>query len=169
MKGRITLFIAFAALAAAALIPASLASPSKGSSGTVAVSQSTLGRILVDGRGHTLYLFEKDKRGKSSCNGACALAWPPLITSGKPHAKSGVRASLLGRTRRQDGRWQVTYNHHPLYTLIQDTRRGQTNGEGVNAFGAKWYVISPAGAKVVPSSMDSGTGNPSGYGGYGPY
>jgi predicted lipoprotein with Yx(FWY)xxD motif len=171
MKGKITLIIAVAAVVAAALIPASLASPSKGSSGTVAVTQSKLGRILVDGRGHTLYLFAKDRRGMSSCNGACAVAWPPLITSGKPRAKSGVRASLLGRTRRKDGRWQVTYNRHPLYTFVQDTKRDQTNGEGVDAFGAEWDAVSPAGTKVAHSdNMGGGNGDPSsGYGGYGPY
>jgi predicted lipoprotein with Yx(FWY)xxD motif len=170
MKLKIALVAAAAAAVAVALIPVSLAGPSKSSAVTVGVAQSNLGRILVDGRGHTLYLFAKDKRGKSSCNGACAAAWPPLITSGKPHAKAGVRASLLGRTRRADGRWQVTYNHHPLYTLVQDTRKGQTNGEGVDAFGAKWWAVSPAGAKVVKHDTMGSYGDPSsGYGGYGGY
>jgi predicted lipoprotein with Yx(FWY)xxD motif len=171
---KIALVIAVAAVAAA-LISASLASPSNGSSATVRTGESKLGRILVDGRGHTLYLFEKDKHGKSSCNGACATAWPPLIASGKPRAGAGARASLLGTTKRKDGRSQVTYSGHPLYTFIKDTKKGQTNGEGTDAFGAEWYAVSPAGAKVendaAPSSSsgDPASGGYGGYGGYGAY
>jgi len=169
MKTKIALVIAVAAVAAAALIPAGLASPSKGSSVTVGVWQSKLGRILVDGRMHSLYLFEKDKHTKSTCNGACAIAWPPLIASGKPRAGAGANSSLLGRTKRKDGSWQVTYNRHPLYTFIKDTKKGETNGEEVDAFGAGWYLVSPAGAEVekddaAPSSGDNPA--PSGYAGY---
>jgi predicted lipoprotein with Yx(FWY)xxD motif len=168
VKAKIALVIAVAAAVAAALIPASLASPSKGGSATVRASQSQLGRILVDGRGRTLYLFEKDKHGKSSCNGACATAWPPLIASGKPHAGAGAKASLLGTTKRKDGRRQVTYNRHPLYTFVKDTKMGQTNGEGLDAFGAEWYAVSPAGTKIendepakpsVPSAIEVPDGN----------
>jgi predicted lipoprotein with Yx(FWY)xxD motif len=132
----------------------------------VAAASSPLGRILVDGRGHTLYLFAKDKHGRSSCAGQCAGFWPPLISSGKPRAAAGAKASLLGTTRRADGRLQVTYNHHPLYTFVQDTSKGQTNGEGVNAFGAEWDALSAAGAQVEKTSS---TGNPApgGYGGNG--
>jgi predicted lipoprotein with Yx(FWY)xxD motif len=134
---------------------------------TVASANSGLGRILVDGRGHTLYLFEKDKRGKSACSGQCAGYWPPLITSGKPRAGAGVRASLLGTTKRSDGRLQVTYNHHPLYTFVKDTKKGQTNGEGLDFFGAEWYALSSAGSKVEkPGGASSGVADPS-PGGYG--
>jgi predicted lipoprotein with Yx(FWY)xxD motif len=169
MKLKIALIGAVAALAAAALIPAGLAAPSKGSVGTIRVRQSELGRILVDVHGRSLYLFEKDRHGKSSCDGACAAAWPPLIAPGKPRAGAGVKASLLGRTKRKDGRWQVTYNRHPLYTFVKDTKRGQTNGEGVDAFGAEWYLVSPAGAKVENEAMSSSGDDPApgGYGGYG--
>src|SRR5881409_1512590 len=104
--------------------------------GTVSVRKTSLGRILVNSRGHTLYLFGKDRNGKSACAGMCATFWPPLIAAGKPSAGAGTRASLLGTTRRADGRRQVTYNHHPLYTFVKDKRKGQTNGEGLNAFGA---------------------------------
>ena len=100
------------------------ANHSAGRRATVAISGSELGRVLVDGRGRTLYLFERDKHGKSSCTGPCATAWPPLIASGKPLASAGARASLLGTTKRADGRLQVTYNHHPLYTFVKDTREG---------------------------------------------
>ena len=99
------------ALTAAALTPATLtavpamSAPATASApdGEVALSRSTLGSILVDNRGRTLYLFEKDKRGKSSCAGACATYWPPLLTHGKPAAAAGVKSALLGITRRAGG------------------------------------------------------------------
>jgi predicted lipoprotein with Yx(FWY)xxD motif len=119
----------------------------------VSTTTTNLGRILTNSSGHTLYLFLADKNGKSACSGQCATAWPPLIASGKPSAGAGSRASLLGTTKRADGRLQVTYNHHPLYTFIKDTKRGQTSGEGVNAFGAVWDAVSPSGAKVVAKSQ----------------
>ena len=105
-------------------------------------------RILVDGRGRTLYLFEKDKRGRSACSGACATYWPPLLTNGKPIAAEAVERSLLGVTRRADGTTQVTYAGHPLYRFVQDTKPGQTSGQGLHDFGADWYVLSPAGKKI---------------------
>ncbi|MFI5054524.1 MAG: hypothetical protein ACHQDE_09205, partial [Acidimicrobiia bacterium] len=80
---------------------------------------------------------------------------------------SGAKASLLGTTRRADGRLQVTYNHHPLYTFVKDTGKGQTNGEALNAFGADWFAVSAAGAKVANNdAANSSTGNPTS-GGYG--
>jgi predicted lipoprotein with Yx(FWY)xxD motif len=132
----------------------------------VGVAGTELGRVLVDGRGRTLYLFEKDKHGKSACTGKCAAFWPPLIATGKPLAVAGAKASLLGTTKRADGRLQVTYNHHPLYTFLKDTRKGLTSGEEVDAFGAEWYAVSAAGAKVEKSDAASGGGYsaPGGYG-----
>ena len=130
----------------------SIASASSSSARTatkVGVASSKLGRILVDGHGRTLYLFAKDKRGKSTCSGACLAYWPPLIASGKPRAIAGAKASLLGTTRRADGRLQVTYRHHPLYKFSGDTRKGLTSGQGLDDFGAEWWVVSPAGTKIV--------------------
>jgi predicted lipoprotein with Yx(FWY)xxD motif len=147
--------------------PPARATHSASAGAKVAVAKSALGRVLVDGRGRTLYLFEKDKRGRSACSGQCAGFWPPLITSGKPLATTGAKASLLGTTKRADGRLQVTYNHHPLYTFVKDTRKGQTNGEGVDTFGAKWYALSAAGAKVEKSDTSGGRGDPTSGGGYG--
>ena len=131
----------------------------------VAVANTGLGRVLVDGRGRTLYLFAKDRNGRSACAGSCAGYWPPLITSGKPVATGGAKASLLGTTRRPDGRLQVTYNHHPLYTFVKDTRKGQTSGEELDTFGAEWYAVSAAGARVEKD--DASTGDPAPSGGYG--
>ena len=157
MKTKLTITTAIAVAAlAATLVPTSLASLSKGPA-TVAVGQTKLGRVLVNGHGRTLYLFARDNAGKSRCYGACAAYWPPLITTGKPLAKPGVRASLLGRTQRRDGRWQVTYNHHPLYLFSGDTGKGQTTGEGLTDFGGEWDAVSPAGAKVE-STVPGGSG-----------
>jgi predicted lipoprotein with Yx(FWY)xxD motif len=144
---------------ASAVVPAA-ASQAAGAKGPVVSTATTsLGRILVDSRGHTLYLFGKDKNGKSACSGACATAWPPLIATAKPRAGAGAEASRLGTTRRADGRLQVTYNHHPVYTFVKDTKKGQTNGEGLNAFGGTWDALSPAGAKVEKrGAPSSGTG-----------
>ncbi|MFL5962669.1 MAG: hypothetical protein ACJ757_07245 [Gaiellaceae bacterium] len=134
----------------------------------VSTASTSLGRTVVTASGHTLYLFQKDKNGKSACTGMCATFWPPLLASAKPRAGAGVKASLLGTTKRADGRLQVTYNHHPLYTFAKDTKKGQTTGEGVSAFGAKWFAVSPTGAALqssAPSNGGSGSsgGNPGGY------
>ena len=110
-----------------------------------------LGKVLVNGHGQTLYLFEKDKHGKSACYGSCANQWPPALTTGKPKAGSGVKAGLLGTTRRKNGQLQVTYNGHPLYAYFGDSKTGQANGEGSKAFGAEWYVMNAKGKKVDKS------------------
>lgn len=117
-------------------------------SAMVASGSSGLGRIIVDSRGRTLYLFEKDKRGASACSGLCVVYWPPLLTKGKPIAIKGVKSSLLGSIRRADGTRQVTYAGHPLYFFSGDTKRGQTNGEGLTDFGAGWYALLPSGKKI---------------------
>jgi predicted lipoprotein with Yx(FWY)xxD motif len=125
------------------------ASAASSSATKVGTASSSLGQILVDSHGRTLYLFAKDKKGKSACSGACAAYWPPLLASAKPHAVAGVKASLLGRTRRADGRMQVTYRHHPLYRYAGDTSKGQIGGQGLNDFGGYWWVLSPAGNKIT--------------------
>jgi predicted lipoprotein with Yx(FWY)xxD motif len=151
MKG---LVLTIGALAAALSLTFGLsvasASPTSAAASTkVAAANSNLGRILVDGRGRTLYLFAKDRNGKSACSGSCAVYWPPLIASGKPKAAAGAKQSLLGTTRRADGRLQVTYRHHPLYRYAGDTSKGQTSGQGLDASGGKWWVVSPAGNKIA--------------------
>jgi predicted lipoprotein with Yx(FWY)xxD motif len=115
---------------------------------TIRTSSTNLGRILVDAQGRTVYLFKKDPGTKSACSGACATAWPPVVTTAKPAAGSGVKASLLGTTTRSDGKRQVTYNGHPLYLYVGDQGPGDTNGEGSTGFGALWLALSPAGNGV---------------------
>ncbi len=130
-----------------------------GSSATVSVANTGLGKILVDSQGKTLYLFAKDTGTKSTCSCGCATAWPPLRASGKPTAGGGAKASLLGTTPRSDGKPQVTYNGHPLYGFQGDSKPGDTTGQGNPGFGAPWYVLSPAGNEITTASASSGGGN----------
>ena len=156
MKARISLFIVIGALVAAVSaatisVTASFAASetTAGAPGTtVDIARSPLGRILVDSKGRTLYDFPPDMRGASTCYGACAALWPPLTTTGKPHAGAGVSASLLGTTKRSDGKLEVTYGGHPLYYYVADTKPGQTTGQGLIQFGAPWWAISPAGKEI---------------------
>ena len=150
MKRWIRLFASLVVSTAFASIIAAVAFANSTKSGgaTVAVAKTRIGRILVDSKGITLYDFVTDKGGVSGCYGACAALWPPLITKGKPHAGPGVRASLLGTTKRKDGKLEVTYNHHPLYYFVTDRKPGETTGQGVNQFGGPWWVLSPAGREI---------------------
>jgi predicted lipoprotein with Yx(FWY)xxD motif len=115
---------------------------------TVAVENSKLGQILVGGSGRTLYLFEADQGTMSTCNGACAQAWPPLTTSGPVQAGTGASAAQLGTTTRQDHTSQVTYNGHPLYYFVGDSKPGDVTGQSLDQFGARWYVLAPTGNKI---------------------
>jgi predicted lipoprotein with Yx(FWY)xxD motif len=135
--------------------------PPKTSSGqpaTVGVANSGLGKILVNSQGRTLYLFAKDSGTKSSCTGACASAWPPLRANGNATVGSGASASMVATTPRSDGKPQVTYNGHPLYLYQGDQQAGDTNGQGVTAFGGGWFAVSPAGNQVSGAASSSGGG-----------
>jgi len=115
---------------------------------TLGVGKTGLGHVLVNSAGHTLYLFEKDQNGRSACEGTCAGYWPPLISKGQPVALRGLNQALVGETTRADGTKQVTYAGHPVYMFVQDTRAGQTNGEGLTDFGGAWDALSPSGASI---------------------
>lgn len=131
----------------------------------VKLRATSLGKVLVAANGRTLYLYTPDGRNKSVCYGACASAWPPLLTTGKPKA-AGVKAALLGTAKRKDGKLQVTYKGHPLYLYTGDSKPGQVNGEGV---GGSWYALSLAGAKATAKSKTSNqTTNPGAGYSYGP-
>jgi predicted lipoprotein with Yx(FWY)xxD motif len=106
------------------------------------------GKFLADSQGRTMYLFEADKGGTSTCTGACAAAWPPVTASGMPAAGGGVDEALLGTVKRSDGTEQLTYNHHPLYYFAADTGAGTAKGQGSKEFGAGWYVVNAKGAKI---------------------
>ena len=108
-------------------------------SGAVAIktAKGKPGTFLVDSSGRSLYLFEADKSSTSTCTGACAAAWPPLTTTGAPTAGTGVKASLLGTSKRDDGKMEVTYNGHPLYYFANDSAPGDIKGDGK---GGVWHV-----------------------------
>jgi len=129
--------------------PASTA-PSGAAVATVSVAHNgELGSILVAGpKGQTVYLFAADKGPASTCSSACAEVWPPVTTTGAPKAASGAKAADLGTITRSDGTKQVTYKGHPLYYYVGDPNSGDTSGQGINSFGAPWYVLTPSGSEV---------------------
>src|SRR6266576_3072949 len=138
--GALVTVIAVGALAASAI------ASTKAS--TITLKSTAVGKVLVGANGRTLYLFTADKGTKSVCYGKCATYWPPLI-AGKPTAGAGLNASLLGTTKRKDGKLQVTSNGHPLYFFQPDKKAGDINGQGFVHFGGSWWTVSAAGAKVT--------------------
>jgi predicted lipoprotein with Yx(FWY)xxD motif len=138
-----------------------------GSPATVVVADNDdLGAILADSDQRTLYLFEKDAADESSCAGACAKAWPPLILNGTPQAGDGVDAGQLSTLKRDDGKTQVAYARHPLYLYAGDASPGEVNGNGLDQFGAEWYAVDSEGQAVKSPADDESSGSGSGYGGY---
>jgi predicted lipoprotein with Yx(FWY)xxD motif len=104
-----------------------------------------VGPVLVNHDGFTVYDFHKDKGTTSSCYGACAQAWPPVLTEGSPTAGEGATAAKLGTTKRRDGTTQVTYAGHPLYLFVEDKKPGEANGNDIDAFGGEWYALKSSG------------------------
>jgi len=141
--------------ATAAAPPASKTTPTK--TATVRVAKTRLGRILVDATGRTLYLFKRDSGASSACSGACAIAWPPLRTGATPAVAGGANAALVGTIRRSDGARQVTYHGHPLYLFVKDNKPGDVNGQGLTAFGAAWFAVSPAGNQIASQHTGHGS------------
>jgi predicted lipoprotein with Yx(FWY)xxD motif len=107
-----------------------------------------LGKMLVDAKGRTLYLFEADKTNVSNCTGPCLSIWPPVSAGAKPQAKGGALQGKIGTVSSTGAKRQVTYNGHPLYYYVADQRPGETKGQGLNQFGAEWYVLAPSGNKI---------------------
>jgi predicted lipoprotein with Yx(FWY)xxD motif len=143
--GKVKLAVFATLLAAGVLATAALASTK---TSTVAQKSTAVGKVLVGANGRTLYVFTADKGKKSVCYGQCATYWPPLI-AGKPTAGAGLNASMLGTTKRKDGKLQVTYHGHPLYFFLLDKKVGDVKGQGYVHFGGAWWVLSAAGAKVT--------------------
>lgn len=131
---------------------------------------SGLGVVLVNSKGHTLYVFMKDQRSRVTCTGQCASFWPPLKwkSKSKPKAGGAAKSSLLSSVKNPSGGRVVTYNKWPLYTFVNDTAAGQAKGEGQNLNGGKWYVISPKGVLIKHKSASGGGGTTTtGGGGWG--
>ena len=154
---RIAVMVSAALAVVGVLSAGSIARSATRSNATVSLHKTTLGTVLVGANGHTLYLFLKDTNDKSACSASCAKFWPPLIARSKPSAGVGVKASLLGTSKRSDGSLQVTYNRHPLYAFSLDKLAGQTKGEGLAAFGAKWYALSAKGTAIVKATSPTTT------------
>ena len=116
--------------------------------GLVKVMKSDYGRILFDGKGRALYLFTRDKGERSHCYGACADAWPPFLTRGRPRAKDSADRDLLGTVKRKGGKTQVTYRGRPLYHYVGDREAGEVLCQDVEEYGGHWYVVAPSGKPV---------------------
>jgi predicted lipoprotein with Yx(FWY)xxD motif len=144
----------------AASTPASTPTQSTAASTTAAAGPGVavqskhgkLGTILAAGPKHlTVYMFAADKGAASSCTGACTKAWPPVTTAGAPTAAGSAVTADIGTITRSDSTKQVTYKGHPLYFFEKDGDAGDAYGQGVNAFGAGWYVLKPSGSKIDAS------------------
>ncbi|WP_405620598.1 hypothetical protein OG292_35250 [Streptomyces sp. NBC_01511] len=155
-SGKVDVDVVPAASASASASP----SPSSSAAPAVDVKNGSFGKMLVDEQGRTLYEFDKDTKDKSMCTGNCAQAWPPFTVKTKPAAGSGIKADLLKTTKRSDGSEQVTYNGRPLYRFEADKKPGDIHGQDVNAFGAKWFIMDPAGKKITTQPQ---TNNGGGY------
>jgi predicted lipoprotein with Yx(FWY)xxD motif len=115
---------------------------------TISLRSTAYGKILVNSKGYTLYLWAKDKKNKSNCSGACLDVWPFVLVHGKPTAGAGVNQKLLGTIKEKGGN-DVTYNGWPLYTFASDTKPGVISGEGNTSFGGPWWVVSPTGTAIT--------------------
>lgn len=148
--------------ASAPAAAASSAPPSAGPLAVLKTEQTALGMVLTNAQGFTVYWFAKDSPTASACAGACAAAWPPVL--GMPRAESGVKlGGTLGEIKRSNGTTQATYDGHPLYLFAGDQAPGQANGNGVDGFGALWYVFKIG----TSTTADTGTNSGSGSGGSG--
>jgi predicted lipoprotein with Yx(FWY)xxD motif len=129
--------------------------------GTVHVASTSLGKVLVDGSGHTLYLLTADKPGKSTCDASCQAYWPTV----KPVSGTSIPGvtAKVGQTSTPGGTATLTVGGWPAYTFVQDAQAGDTHGQGVKSYGGTWWVISPSGKPVTGSGSSSGSGGGTGY------
>lgn len=160
LGGAVALVLAAAGVATAAAVTHQSShslSASSATAGRVTLHKTSLGKVLATSSGRTLYLFMRDKHGKSACNGQCTVYWPPLMKKGALRAGPGVKAKLLSTTKRKNGKLQVRYNGHPVYLYKLDTGAGQVSGQGQDFFGGKWFVISAAGKAIKAAPPGGGT------------
>jgi predicted lipoprotein with Yx(FWY)xxD motif len=131
--------------------PASSGTSAGSATGTVIETHAGSGGTFLTEGGRTVYLWVKDGMNKTTCTGACASAWPPVMDKGKLTASGGAKAADLGTIARPGGGKQVTYNGHALYFFAGDSSGGQTSGQGSDSFGAKWWLVAPAGSQITAS------------------
>ena len=152
--------LAAAGVAAAAVVThqsSSSSAASRATAGKVTLHKTKIGKILATSSGRTLYLFLADHGKKSACYGQCAKFWPPLMKKGKVRAGAGVKAKLLGTTKRKNGKLQVTYKGHPLYLFKLDKGAGQVKGQRQDFFGGLWYALNATGSANKKAAPSSGT------------
>ena len=174
----VALFVAACGSSSSSSSPSSSAPATASNAAATGIKISTAkgsgGVYLTGASGRALYLWMADTGDKSSCSGACAKAWPPLLTKAMPTVASGATASDLGTTTRSDGTKQVTYKGHPLYYFIGDRSAGSATGQGSDEFGAKWWLVTPSGSAITghgsaqtvgsSSSSSSSSGGGGGWG-----
>jgi predicted lipoprotein with Yx(FWY)xxD motif len=131
------------------------------SAAVVKTTSGSSGTYLVDGKGMTLYLFKADKSSASTCSSACASYWPAYTTTGTPTVSGDAKQSMVGTSKRSDGKTQVTYAGHPLYHYAQDSSAGDTNGEGSTNFGAEWTIVAPDGTSIEKGGKSGDDSSPS--------
>jgi predicted lipoprotein with Yx(FWY)xxD motif len=134
--------------------------------GSIAVATTPAGKVLVDPRGRTLYVFAPDSRGHSTCTGSCATYWPPVPGADAKRGATAAVTATLGSIKRADGSSQLTANGYPVYTYVGDHAKGQANGQGTNLSGGLWWVVSPSGVRVTetpPSSAGASSAGSRGY------
>ena len=147
------LVAAAAAIAAAAATAASHAGSARSSTAALQLRSTSLGKVLVNANGRTLYMYTLDKSGKSVCYTSCASFWPPMLSkTSKPTLGAGVKRSLVGVTKRKNGKLQVTYHGHPLYTFLADKKAGAVGGQG---YQKRWYVLNASGAVIKKAAGGS--------------
>jgi predicted lipoprotein with Yx(FWY)xxD motif len=141
----------------------SSATPASNTSGAISIStaKGVGGTYLTGASGRAVYLWDADTGDMSTCSGACAKAWPPVVTKAAPTASGGAQASDLGTITRSDGLKQVTYKGHPLYYYVGDTGSGQIKGQGSDNFGAKWWLVNQSGSAIT-SGLTASTGSSGG-------
>jgi predicted lipoprotein with Yx(FWY)xxD motif len=156
--------VALPAAAACSSASSSSGSASGTAKGTVIMTGSgSAGTFLVDGTGRAVYLWQADSKDKSTCSGACLGAWPAVPATGTVTASGGAVSSDLSTITGTDGSKQVAYDGHPLYYFSGDSGAGQTNGQGSSAFGAKWWLVAPAGTAITGSGSATTSGGGGGY------
>jgi len=140
---------------------ATSAAAAAGSGLVITTKSGSAGAFLTDGSGRAVYLWTKDAMNSSSCSGACAGAWPPVTTTGAVTASGSVNKADLSTITRSGGAKQVVYDGHPLYYFSGDSGPGQVNGQGSDGFGAKWWLVDPAGTSITAAMTVSSGASPS--------
>jgi predicted lipoprotein with Yx(FWY)xxD motif len=140
---RISILLTFIALLAGAT-----AAFAAGHRAKLKLGRTSLGKIVENGGGFTVYMFTRDRRNRDNCSTACKGVWPPVTTSGRPVAGPGIKRALIGTIKLPSGAKQVTYAGHPLYTYTGDGGPGETSYVGFSQFGGVWYAVNAAGHAV---------------------